>query len=166
MNGTNNDFLEGNGILIILFFFLAFGGSLGFGNNGAYQVPATKDYVSDQFNNQNIMNKLDSMSNGLGNATWNINDGLHVLGSKIDSCCCQTQKELIENRNAAEKNTCAIIDRINALESSHKDEVISQLTSKNNINETVMQLANLQGRYVTNPPCPQYNCGCPCGNLY
>lgn len=162
-NGGN--FLEGNGILIILFFLVFFGGFGNARNDNIYQVPATKDYVSQQFNTQNLTNKLDSMSNGIGNATWNLNNELHNLGSKIDNCCCQTQKELIENRYAAERNTCAIIERINALENSHKDEVISQLTSKNNINETVMQIANLQGRYVTNPPCPPIGCS-PCGNLY
>ena len=160
MNGSENNFLEGNGILIILFFLAFFGG---FGNYGG----AGSGYATQNaFDNQNVINKLDTMSTGLGNATWNLNDGIHMLGSKIDNCCCETQKELIENRNSAERNTCAIIDRINALENSHKDEVITQLTNKNNINETVMQLANLQGRYVTNPPCPQYNYGCPCGNLY
>ena len=157
MNNTAGDlgFLEGNGIIIILLFlaFFGFGGNGFGGNNGAIE-------------NQNIINKLDTMSTGLGQATWNLNDGLHMLGSKIDNCCCTTQKEIIESRYSAERNTAAIIDRINALENSHKDELIAQLTNKNNINETVSQLANLQGRYVTNPPCPQYNCGYPCGNLY
>ena len=170
MNGNNGDygFLEGNGILIILFFFLAFGGNFGgFGN------------AHSGFENQNIINKLDTMSTGLGQATWNINNSVMQgtfdtksaiadLGSKLQECCCTTQKELIENRYSAEKNTSAIIDRINALENSHKDELIAQLTNKNNINETVTQIANLQGKYVTNPPCYQpYGCnGCPCGNLY
>ena len=171
MNGSGNDygFLEGNGILIVLFFFLAFSGGLGFGgNNSGFQ---------EALQNQNVINKLDTMATGLGQASWNINNSVMSgtydiksaiagLGTQLQACCCTTQKEIIESRYANERNTSAIIQRINELENSHKDELIAQLTNKNNINETVTQIANLQGRYVTNPPCPPYpygNCG---GGLY
>lgn len=70
----------------------------------------------------------------------------------IEDCCCRT------NLNN-ERNTNAIIQRIDALENAHKDETIRELTNRVNIDETVSRLANLQGRYVCNPPCP-YPCYC------
>lgn len=70
----------------------------------------------------------------------------------IEDCCCRT------NLNN-ERNTNAIIQRIDALENAHKDEVILSLTNKDNICQTVNQILNAQGRYVVNPPCP-YPCYC------
>jgi len=70
----------------------------------------------------------------------------------VEDCCCRT------NLNN-ERNTNAIIQRIDALENAHKDEVILALTNKDNIAQTVSQILNQQGRYVVNPPCP-YPCYC------
>jgi len=73
----------------------------------------------------------------------------------VEDCCCRTNL-------ANERNTNAIIQRIDAFENAHKDEVIRELTNKDNICQTVNQILNAQGRYVMNPPCPNYNYCNPC----
>ena len=171
MNGSTENFLEGNGILIVLFFFLAMNGGLnGFGNNG--------NGIQNAFENQNVINKLDTMATGLGNATWSLNDGLHMLGNKIDNCCCTTQKELLVNRYEAQKNTCDIInanhnetqrvlDAINHYATEQKDMKIAeqgQLLSEARIVAAMKPQAPIPAYQV---PSPYASYGCNgCGNLY
>ena len=178
-SNRNADFLEGNGILIILFFLIFMGGFNGFGGNSSYQVPATKDYVSEQFNTQNLTNKLDTMSTGLGNATWNLNDGIHMLGNKIDSCCCETNRNIDAVRYENAKNTCDIInanhnetqrilDSINHYAMEQKDMKIaeqSQLLSEQRIVAQMKPVAPVPAYPVANPytGCCGYN---TCGSLY
>lgn len=78
--------------------------------------------------------------------------GFCATNRAIDECCCRTNLNIERSRND-------IIQRIDALENAHKDEIIAQLTSKDNICQTVNQILNAQGRYVVNPPCP-YPCYC------
>jgi len=100
-------------------------------------------------NNTNLLNNS-IMQNSFANQ-----QGFSDVTRAVDQCCCAT------NLNN-ERNTNAIISRIDAFENSHKDEVIAQLTSKINVDNTVQQILTAQGRYVGNPPC---NYPCPCSAL-
>lgn len=76
----DNNFLEGNGILIILFFLILLGGfgGNGFGGNNGFQ---------NAIENQNVMNKLDSMATGLGQTAWDINATLNNMTMQLQNCC-------------------------------------------------------------------------------
>lgn len=170
MNGNNGDygFLEGNGILIILFFFLAFGGNFGgFGNNGS------------SLENQNIINKLDTMSTGLGQATWNINDAIKNAEASLQSCCCETNRNIDSVRYENAKNTCDIInsnhnetqrvlDAISHYAMEQKDIKIAeqgQLLSEQRIVAAMKPQAPVPA-YVVQSPYATYGCNGVCGNLY
>ena len=74
----NDGMFGGNGVwAIFLFFLLAWGGNgFGFGNRGgmSYDVPATKDFVSNEFNNQSVINKLNGLENGLCDGFYALNN--------------------------------------------------------------------------------------------
>ena len=169
MNGNNSDFLEGNGILIILFFLLAFGGNFGaFGNNGS------------SLENQNVINKLDTMSTGLGNATWNINDAIKNAEASLQKCCCETNRNIDSVRYENAKNTCDIInanhnetqrilDAMNHYAMEQKDVKIAeqgQLLSEQRIISAMKPVAPVPSYPVANPYTGNYGCNGVCGNLY
>ena len=175
----NGGFLEGNGILIVLFFFLAFTGGLGgFGGNGAYQVPATKDYVSDRFNNQNVINGLSGLSKDVTTGTYEMKSAVAEAQASLQKCCCDTNRNIDALRYDNEKTGASIVSAIHA-DGEATRKVISDAITQNlrdqldqardvisNTNQSRYILDQL-GNYYTKPPCyPQYTCGGPCGNLY
>ena len=174
----HGNFLEGNGILIVLFFFLAMNGGLGgFGGNGAYQVPATKDYVSDRFNNQNVINGLSGLSKDVTTGTYEMKSAVAGAEAALQACCCSTKQEIMENRYAGERNTASIVTAIHndgeatrkvisdAVNQRLRDELDQARDIISNTNQSRYILGQL-GNFYTKPPCyPNYGCN-PCGNLY
>ena len=181
-----------NGWAIFLFFLLAFNGNgFGFGNrNGmSYDVPATKDFVSNEFNNQSVINKLNGLENGLCDGFYALNNsvkdnayatqtGIANLGYEMQNCCCQTNRNIDAVRYENAKNTCDIInagnantqrivDTINAYVMEQKDTKIAeqgQLLSEqriiNTINSTLQPPRPIPSYIVANPYCSYSNCGC------
>lgn len=169
-SGGIGDLGGGSGAWLLILFFLFAGGN-GLGNNG--ERCATEQQVRSDFDTNMVTTKLDFLTQGLCQNTSAIQMGLvqnaDMLGKDImqsqfatqqgfcntikavDDCCCKT------NLNN-ERNTNAIIQRIDALENAHKDELIRELTSKDNICQTVTQILNAQGRYY---PYAGYS-PCPC----
>lgn len=166
---------------IFLFFLLAFnGGSFGFGNRG--EALATSADIQRGFDTNTIVNKLDGITNGLSDGFYAINNsikdtayatqtGINNLGFEVQNCCCTTNRNIDNVRYENSKNTCDIINAIHA-DGEATRNLITQNTIQglrdeleqargiiSNSNQTRYILDSI-GRYVTNPPCPQYNCGC------
>lgn len=190
----DNDGMFGgsNGWAIFLFFLLAFNGNgFGFGNRGgvSYDVPATKDFVSNEFNNQSIINKLNGLENGLCDGFYALNNsvkdnayttqtGIANLGYEMQNCCCTTNRNIDAVRYENAKNTCDIInagnantqrivDTINAYVMEQKDTKIAeqgQLLSEqriiNTINSTLQPPRPIPAYQVANPYCGYNACSC------
>ena len=189
----NDGMFGGNGVwAIFLFFLLAWGGNgFGFGNRGgmSYDVPATKDFVSNEFNNQNVINKLNGLENGLCDGFYALNNsvkdnayatqtGIANLGYEMQNCCCTTNRNIDAVRYENAKNTCDIInagntntqrivDTINAYVMEQKDTKIAeqgQLLSEqriiNTINSTLQPPRPIPAYQVANPYCGYNACSC------
>lgn len=118
LNGDDNGgFGMGGMWVFFLFFLLAWGGNGfgGFGNNGA-ESQINNDFLysnlASQLRDNSIQNNtvLNSIQQGLCQLGYDNLSQSREIGSKIDACCCNTQKELLINRYEASKNTCDIIN--------------------------------------------------------
>ena len=189
----NDGMFGGNGVwAIFLFFLLAWGGNgFGFGNRGgmSYDVPATKDFVSNEFNNQSVINKLNGLENGLCDGFYALNNsvkdnsyatqtGIANLGYEMQNCCCTTNRNIDAVRYENAKNTCDIInagnantqrivDTINSYVMEQKDAKIAeqgQLLSEqriiNTINSTLQPPRPIPAYQVANPYCGYNACSC------
>lgn len=189
----NDGMFGGNGVwAIFLFFLLAWGGNgFGFGNRGgmSYDVPATKDFVSNEFNNQSVINKLNGLENGLCDGFYALNNsvkdnayatqtGITNLGYEMQNCCCTTNRNIDAVRYENAKNTCDIInagnantqrivDTINSYVMEQKDTKIAeqgQLLSEqriiNTINSTLQPPRPIPAYQVANPYCGYNACSC------
>lgn len=189
----NDGMFGGNGVwAIFLFFLLAWGGNgFGFGNRGgmSYDVPATKDFVSNEFNNQSVINKLNGLENGLCDGFYALNNsvkdnayatqtGIANLGYQMQTCCCGLERNIDSVRYENAKNTCDIInagtantqrivDTINAYVMEQKDTKIAeqgQLLSEqriiNTINSTLQPPRPIPSYQVANPYCGYNACAC------
>lgn len=189
----NDGMFGGNGVwAIFLFFLLAWGGNgFGFGNRGgvSYDVPATKDFVSNEFNNQSVINKLNGLENGLCDGFYALNNsvkdnayttqtGITNLGYQMQTCCCGLERNIDSVRYENAKNTCDIInagnantqrivDTINSYVMEQKDTKIAeqgQLLSEqriiNTINSTLQPPRPIPAYQVANPYCGYSTCAC------
>lgn len=108
-NDSNNNFLEGNGIIILLLFLLFMGGGFGgFGGgygNAGLQGSMTRAEMQDGFNNQNTVNSLNNLEIGMNNGFNSVNMGicngfngvqssLSNLGFNMQNCCCEIKTSI------------------------------------------------------------------------
>lgn len=127
------------------------GGFGGFGNNGGGWQQG--------FNTQNILSKLDGITNGISDATYALNNSLnginmnlsnalcsttYELAGKIDAnrfaaqqCCCETQRLIESVKYANAENTCQIVNAIHA-----EGEATRGLITQNQIQELRDKLAD------------------------
>ena len=104
------------------------GGFGGFGGNGGGWQQG--------FNTQNILSKLDGITNGISDATYALNNSInginmnlsnalcsttYELAGKIDAnrfaaqqCCCETQRAIDGVKFQSSQNTCDIVNAIHA----------------------------------------------------
>ena len=133
--GKNNEdgFLQGNGILIILFFLIFFSGGWNGGwNNGGSAL--TQAELQRGFDTNGIMNKLNSLGNGICDSTYalnnsikdnsaalqmgltngfnNVNSSITNLGYQMQNCCCETNRNIDSLRFENAQNTCKITTAI------------------------------------------------------
>ena len=190
----NDEAFGGNGAWVFfLFFLLAWGGTgFGFGNRGEYDVPATKDFVSNEFNNQSVINKLNGLENGLCDGFYSLNNsvkdngfaiqnGINNLGYEIQNCCCTTNRNIDSVRYENAKNTCDIInagnmntqrivDTINNYVMEQKDTKITeqgQLLSEQRIISAMKPQAPIPAYQVPSPYASYYGLNtCCCNSLY
>ena len=118
---------QNNEFLMMMMFFLVFGGwGGGFGgwggnnwNNGAL----TRAELTEGFNNQSVLRKLDRITQGLCDGFYAQNttmlQGFNGLGNQISEnrfaaqqCCCETNRNIDNVRYEAAKNTCDIVRAI------------------------------------------------------
>lgn len=124
----NDGFME----IFFLFFLLAWGGGGMFGGNGwgggnaGLQGALTRADLTQGFDNQTVVNKLDGISHGICDSTYALNNGIRDNGMPMlqgfgdisrqlaqngyeaQSCCCQTQRAIDQVRFDGERNTCDI----------------------------------------------------------
>ena len=135
---ANNGMFGNDGWWAILLFAMIFGwGGNGFGFGGNRDVNGfTDSAIQRGFDNQSVLNKLNGIENGLCDGFYAQNTtmlngfngvqrdmctGFNAVTSAIaqqgfqnQQCCCDTQKEIIQNRFDASQNTCAITNAIHA----------------------------------------------------
>lgn len=135
-NGCDGFGEGGFAIWFFFLFFLMMYGNNGWGNNrsavdsAAVQGALTRSDLYEGFNSNQVVNKLDGISNGICDSTYALNNAVNGLGMNMmggfngvdksiaalgyeqQSCCCSTKQAIAENRYAAEKNTCDIINAI------------------------------------------------------
>lgn len=160
-NTTDHDgFLEGNGIIILILFFLIFGFG-GWGNNGNGNLSAD---MQRGFDTQAVISKLDGLTTGLCDTAYEnarlieqntvtnmqgfnqtqmgmmqgfngIQDSINNLSHQMEQCCCDLKTQMMQ-------------DKYETLNRDYQQALaaISNATQTQNI-------LNSLGRYVTNPPC-------------
>lgn len=117
MNNRDDGFLNGNGILIILFF-LIFGGGFGGGwgnwggagwNNAGLQGTLTRSDLFEGFNSNRVDTKLDSLTMEVNNDAHDLETA--VLGNRYatQQGMCDINRNIDALRYEAAKNTCDII---------------------------------------------------------
>lgn len=162
-NDTNG---FGNGIWLFAILALMWGGGGAFGR-GVAGSPATTEDLATQSNFTRLESQGIALGQAISGGFTNLGNGISSLGydlaSKFGSlekdmttCCCEIKQSILENRYLSEKNTAAIISKLD-------QNKIEALQAK--VNELQLQQA-LCGvvRYPTfatfsavNPFCPTSN---------
>ena len=106
-------------IVVLFLFMFGANGNLFGGNNGAL----TRAEMTEGFNNQSVLNKLDGITNGLCDGFYAQNNtmlqGFSTIGNQImqnqfamKECCCETNRNIDAVRYENSKNTCEITTAI------------------------------------------------------
>ena len=109
--------------IVVLFLFM-----FGFGRNGMWgndtnSGALTRAEMTDGFNNQSVLNKLNGIENGLCQGFYAQNNtalqGFSTIGNQImqnqfamKECCCETNRNIDAVRYENSKNTCEITTAI------------------------------------------------------
>lgn len=106
----DNDGCMGGSWWVILLFLFAMGGNgFGFGNRG--NVATTEDLASG-FNFSALQNKTNDILAAVNNVNQNIGNAVctstYELASKIDGCCCETNRNIDSVKYENAMNTAAI----------------------------------------------------------
>lgn len=135
LSNRNNDGWGGDWMGMIALFFLfsmmGWGGYCGFGGFGNGERVATVGDVQRGFDTQNIISKLDGINSGLCDGFYaqnttmlqgfngvqrdmctgfaSTNAAINQARFENQQCCCNTQKEIIQNRYEAAQNANAIM---------------------------------------------------------
>ena len=155
MFNTEND----NGILwlIIIFVLLFNNGGFGGGNSSALQGYATQSEMSRGFDNQNIMNRFDSLQtaqtqgayenaqliNSMNINTMNgfntVNANISNLAHQMEQCCCNLKTQMLQDKY---------------------DDVRNQLNQAQIATSNAVQTDNIlstMGKWYANQPYCYYN---------
>lgn len=195
-NRDDDGFMGGNGLIILILFFLIFGfngGAWGGGlNNAATQGALTRAELYDGLNDNTIVRKLDGITQGICDGFYAQNNAINEVGSRVQTCCCETNRNIDAVRYENAKNTCDIVRAIEkdgeatrALINSNTMQALrDKIVEKDQMLQTAnfqlsqqAQSANListlrpfpQPAYITCSPyqsatTPYYN-GCGCGTF-
>lgn len=134
----DDDGWGGNGSwfwIVVLFLFM-FGANGNLFSNGAGQNALTRAEMTEGFNNQSVLNKLDGISNGLCDGFYAqnttmlqgfngvqrdlctgfsaVNAGIAENRFAAQQCCCEINRNIDAVRYEAAKNTCDITTAIHA----------------------------------------------------
>ena len=114
---------QGSWFWIVVLFLFMFGSGNGLFNGGGSAL--TRAEMTDGFNNQSVLRKLDGITQGLCDGFYAMNTGMlngfKTVGSQIaenrfaaQQCCCETNRNIDNVRYEASKNTCDITSAIHA----------------------------------------------------
>ena len=109
-------------IVVLFLFMFGFGRNGMLGNDGSNGA-LTRAEMTDGFNNQSILNKLNGLENGLCDGFYSQNttmlQGFAGIGNQImqnqfamKECCCETNRNIDAVRYENSKNTCEITTAI------------------------------------------------------
>lgn len=182
-------FLEGNGIIILILFFLIFGfGGGAWGNGSALTQSELQTGLYNQTANADrlamIQNQFETQKEVLENRYQGALQS-QAIQAQQQACCCETQKELLGLQAENYKNTCNITNAIhsegeqtralitaNTIQDLRDQNTAYQLQLSNQA-QTANIVAQLRptpipayitcSPYTTNNCC--YNNGCNCGNI-
>lgn len=121
----DNDGFDGQGSwfwIVVLFLFMTGAGGNFFNRDSG---SLTRAEMTDGFNNQSVLRKLDGITQGLCDGFYAMNTGMltgfNTVGSQIaenrfaaQQCCCETNRNIDSVRYEASKNTCDITSAIHA----------------------------------------------------
>ena len=146
--GGDNDFL----LIIVLFFFMASGGLGGFGGFGGFGANGalTRAEMQQGFDTQEVVRKLDGITNGLSDGFYAQNTtmlrGFADITTAVregqfmaKDCCCETNRNIDGVRYDAQKNTCEIITAVH-----EEGEKTRSLIKENEIQTLRDKVAELQ----------------------
>ena len=187
----------GSDWVLFLFFLMAwggggafgFGGDRGFGVNApALQGTLTRADLTEGFNNQAVLSKLDALTGGQCDSTYALNNAitggfagisaqLNGMAAQNASCCCDIRAAVNDVKYANERGNCDIITAIKEMGQRIIDnQTQSEMTSlRNELQSAQLQLSNNaqttnliaalrpfpQPAYIT---CSPYTSnGTPCG---
>lgn len=159
-------------VLIILFALIFGWGGNGFGNRGAVGEPVTEAGLCNSMNFNNLENAVGRLNDSqaaiarqtdnaicqlgyqnaqLSNQTQRdlcqgfaaVNAGINQTRFDLQQCCCNTEKELLENRYLASQNTCEIIQSQNCNTQKILDAITGNRMAdmQNQINQLQLQSA-------------------------
>lgn len=114
---------QGSWFWIVVLFLFMLGSGNGLFNGGGSAL--TRAEMTDGFNNQSVLRKLDGITQGLCDGFYAVNTGMlngfNTVGSQIaesrfaaQQCCCETNRNIDSVRYEASKNTCDITTAIRA----------------------------------------------------
>ena len=114
--------MAGGAWIWVILIFAIFGFGNGFGRNGS---ALTQAEMQQGFDTQSTLRKLDGITNGLCDGFYAQNttmlQGFNGIGSQIaenrfaaQQCCCETNRNIDAVRYENAKNTCDIVNAINA----------------------------------------------------
>ena len=119
------DGMDGQGSwfwIVVLFLFMTGAGGNFFNRDSG---SLTRAEMTDGFNNQSVLRKLDGITQGLCDGFYAMNTGMlngfNTVGNQIaenrfaaQQCCCETNRNIDNVRYEASKNTCDITTAIHA----------------------------------------------------
>ena len=185
VSGNRNDGIFGSDIILILFLIMLSGGA-GFGWGGNANGALTRAELSQGFDNQSVLRKLDGITYGLSDGFYAQNttmlNGFNNLGQEIannrfsaQQCCCETNRNIDSVKYENAQNTCAIVNAIK----EDGDKTRSLLTQaeiqalRDKLQDTrfelsqVNQNATIIGALQQTAPIPAYTVMSPyMSNLY
>lgn len=190
MADMENNFLEGNGIIILLLFFLMFGWNGGMGGYGGYggfgsaaaQGALTRAELADGFNMNEVQRNQSDIKQAICATNQNILENRYAIGNQVlenryqaalqaqnaqaqmASCCCDLRTAI----HAEGEATRDLIQQ-NVMQELRDNLQAAQL-QLGNVAQT-QNILNSLGRFYTNPPVNPYTCyngngygfGCGCG---
>lgn len=189
--GCDNGFGCGGDWWVILLFLFAMGGNGfgGFGNTGLNGA-LTRSDLQQGFDTQEIVRKLDGLTNGLSDGFYaqaqgfaNVTTAVRDAQFAAQQCCCETNRNIDAVRYDAQKNTCDITTAIHA--EGEETRALIRQNEIQTLRDKVAELQMVQSQcaqnayligalrpyptpaYQVSSPYAAYNaCSCGCGGGY
>lgn len=181
-HGYNDGFGFGNNSGLWLFAILALmNGGFGFGGNRG-NVATTEDLASG-FNFSGVNNKLNEITAGIAGVNQNLSNAIcqlgyqdaqhtYELGSKIDNCCCATQRavdsvkfDMANYAAATNANVTAGIQSIKDMLCQDKIAAQQARINQLELNQALCGVVRYPTAMTYSAGYPFNNCGCGCSNI-